>query len=91
MTELTAKVIAERMYPNCDEDRNDLLLLDSFIDYRKSKWAMSLQDHQITVNGRARKKRSMDGWEICVLWKDQSITWERLADLKECYTVERAE
>ena len=91
VTELTANVIAERMYAQCDKDGNDLLLLDSFVDYRKSERAMSLQDQQITVNGRSCLKRSTAGWEICVLWKDESTSWEKLSDLKECYPVETAE
>jgi len=81
-TELTANVIAERMYAQCDGNGNDLLLLDSFVDYRKSERAMSLQDQQLTVNGKACMKRSTAGWEICVLWKDESTTWEKLSDLK---------
>ena len=91
VTELTANVIAERIYAQCDKDGNDLLLLDYFVDYRKSERAMSLQDQQITVNGRSCLKRSTAGWEICVLWKDESTSWEKLSDLKECYPVETAE
>ena len=30
-------------------------------------------------------------WEIYVLWKDESNTWEKLSDLKDCYPVEVAE
>ena len=79
------------MYAQCDGNGNDLLLLDSFVDYRKLERAMSLQDQQLTVNGKACMKRSTAGWEICVLWKDESTTWEKLSDLKECYPVETAE
>ena len=70
VTEITANSIADQMYSQCDKNRNDLLLIDSFIDYRKSDMAMSLQYKQITVNGRACKKRSTAGWEICVIWRD---------------------
>ena len=59
--ELTANVTTERMYAQCEKHGNDMLLLDSFIEHRKSQLAMSLQDQQITVNGRACKKRSTDG------------------------------
>ena len=55
VTEVTANFITYRMYAQCDKNRNDLLLLDSFIDYRKSERAMSLQDQQIMVNRRACK------------------------------------
>ena len=38
--ELTANVIVEQMYAQCDENRNDMLLLDSLIEYRKSEGSM---------------------------------------------------
>ena len=43
------------------------------------------------VNGIAFNKRSTAGWDVCFLWKDQSTTWERLADLKKCYPLETVE
>ena len=64
VTDLTANVIVERMYAQCDKNRNDLLLIHSFIDYRKSEGATSLQDQQITENGKACNKRSTAGWDI---------------------------
>ena len=82
VTDITNNVIADRIYDQFDENRNDMLLLDSFIDYRKSERVMSLQDQKITVNGRACKKRLTPGWEICAIWKYHSTTWERLDDLK---------
>ena len=90
VTELTVNVIAERVYDQCDENGNVLLMIYSFVDYQKSERAMSLQDQQITVNGRSCKKRSKDGREI-FFWKYHRTTWERLADLKECYPVDTAE
>ena len=36
VTQLTAIAIAEQMYAQCDKNGNDLFLIDSFIDYRKS-------------------------------------------------------
>ena len=79
---LTVNAIAERMYAQCDKDGYDMLLIYSFIDYHKSERSMSLQYQQITVNGRACKKRLTYGWEICGLWKNQSTNWERLDYLK---------
>ena len=53
--------------------------------------SLSVAGLAMTVNGKACMKRSTAGWEICVLWKDESTTWEKLSDLKECYPVETAE
>ena len=66
MTEITSNIIVEHMYAKCDGSGNDMLLLDSFIEYQKSEWEMSLQYQKITVNGRACKNWSMYGWDICV-------------------------
>ena len=70
VTEITVNAITECTYAKCDENGNDLLLLNYLIDSWKSERAMSLQDHQITVNRRSCKKLSTAGWEIFVIWKD---------------------
>ena len=67
VTELNNNVLAERMYAQCYENSNGLLLLDSFIGYWKSERVMSLQDQQITVNGIDCRKWWTAGWDICVL------------------------
>ena len=38
-----------------------------------------------------RKKRTTQGWEICVQWKDGSTNWIALKDLKDSYPVDLAE
>ena len=43
VTDLTANVIAERMYAHFYENRNALLMLDYNINYQKSEWAMYLR------------------------------------------------
>ena len=88
--ELTANVIAQRMYANVDSDGNDLLMLEAFVDWRKSDDAISLKDQIGIENGKTFTRRSTAGWEICVLWKDGSTSWEKLSDLKECYPAELA-
>ena len=71
------------MYEQCDEDGNYMLLIYSFVDYKNRERALSLQDQQVTVNVKPCMKCSTSGWEICVLCKDDSTTWEKLSDLKE--------
>ena len=36
-------------------------------------------------------KRTTKGWMLCVQWKDKSMSWEKLSDMKESYPVEVAE
>ena len=44
-----------------------------------------------TKNGDKRQKQTTVGWEILLLWKDGSTTWEAMKDVKECYPVDLAE
>ena len=36
-------------------------------------------------------RRSTKGWDLCVLWKDRTTTWESLSALKESNPVETVE
>ena len=36
-------------------------------------------------------KHTTKGWMLCVQWKDKSVSWEKLSDMKESYPVEVAE
>ena len=91
MTEITTNIISKRMYAKCDKDRKDMLLIDSFIDNRKTERSLSLQDQQLVVNEKPHMKSLTTGSEICDLWKDEITTWEELLDLKEYYLVEFVE
>ena len=53
----------------------------------KMEQSLSFQYQQLTVNEKPFMKHSTSGWDICVLWKDESTTWEKLLDLKDCYPV----
>ena len=89
--ELTANVIAERMFASIDEDGNDMLMLDAFVDHRMTGEALTLEDQFVSENGVTYARRSTAGWEICVKWTNGSTSWEKVKDLKECYPVELAE
>ena len=36
-------------------------------------------------------KRTTKGWTLCVQWKDKSMCWEKLSNMKESYPIEVAE
>ena len=36
-------------------------------------------------------RRTTDGWQLCIQWKDGSTSWEKLSDLKELHPVECSE
>ncbi len=91
IAELTANKISECMYAQCDTGGNQYELLDCFVDFDKSLTAISLADQNIVMKGHPSKHCNTYGWKICCQWKDGSITWESLKDLKESHPLEMAE
>ena len=92
VSELTANVIAENMYAQCDNSGHQILLLDSIIDHERQDNTMSLNDQKfVDSRGKTQVKRSSKGWKLCVLWKDGSTSWEKLFDFKEYHPTETAE
>ena len=90
--ELMANVIAENLFAQVDDEGNRFVLLDDIIDHRKSADALSGDDGFITSeNGMKHRRRTTQGWELCVQWKDQSTTWVTLKDMKNAYPLEVAE
>jgi hypothetical protein len=91
-TELTANMIAESMYSQCDPDGYEYYLFDCIVDHRRLNSAIALEDQtRIQPNGRAYKTRSTIGWQLCCQWKDGSTLWIDLTDLKESHPVQTAE
>jgi len=91
-TELTANLIAESLFSQCDPDGNQYVLLDEIVDHRRLPTAIKLADQKvIRANGRTYLKRSTIGWQICCQWKDGSSSWENLSDLKESHPIETSE
>ncbi len=87
--EYAANVITENLYAQIDEDGHHNLILQEFIDHRKSTEAVSRDDMWITShNGNCTMRKTTQGWEICALWKDGSTSWETLRNLKESNPLE---
>jgi hypothetical protein len=42
-------------------------------------------------DGQTYKKQNTIGWQICCQWKESSLSWEKLSDLKESHPLETAE
>ena len=72
--ELTANIIAESIYSQCNEEGNEYLLLDVLVDYQKNNNAISLSDQQITVQGRQVIHKTTAVCQICCKWKDDSTS-----------------
>jgi hypothetical protein len=76
--EYSANMIAENLYSQVDHEGNQFILLDEIIDHV----------HDETAKPGHNK---MNGWKLCVLWKDGSTSWEQLKDLKHGFPVQAAE
>jgi hypothetical protein len=87
----TANVIAENIYARVDHDGNLYTLIDEIVDHEKRKDALSADDQYVMYNGKQRQRRTTRGWRFCIRWKDGSISWVDLKDLKESNPVEVAE
>ena len=46
-TELTANMIAESLYSQCDPDGNEIILLDEIVDHRCTDLAIKLADQKV--------------------------------------------
>lgn len=92
VTELTTNLIAESMYSQCDPDGNQYLLLDQLVDHRSNDRAVALPDQVIhRKDGKAYRRKTTTGWQLCCQWMDGSTSWEAVRDLKESHPVQVAE
>jgi hypothetical protein len=90
-TELTANMIAESLYSQCDPDGNQYVLLEEIVDHQRLPTAIRLSDQKnVRANGKTYLKRSTISWQLCCQWKDGSTSWENLADLMESHPIETA-
>ena len=88
---LSANLIAESLYLQCNPDGNPYVLLDGFIDHRRLDNAIKLSDQKsVCPNGHTYLRRSTIGWQLCCQWKDGSTSWENLTDLKQSHPIETA-
>ena len=81
---LSANYITENVFTQVDQDGNRQVLLDKIIDYCTTSNKEKQQDAFITTRtGTKRQRETTIGWELLVQWKDGSMNWITLKDLKE--------
>ena len=57
VTEVTANIIAESMYSQCNPDGNQYVLVNATVDFCKNNMALSIEDQKIVVKGRPSLQR----------------------------------
>ena len=66
--------------------------MESIADFKKDESAVSKQNkYLVTPRGQLRMQKTLMGWKLLVIWKDQLKTWMPLKDLKESIPLEEAE
>jgi hypothetical protein len=84
-------VIVENMYAQCDIEGRQYNRMEGIIDHRTYGHAVATAEMYIKHGSNKKVRKTIKGWNLCVEWKDGTISWERLADLKESNPVEVAE
>jgi hypothetical protein len=75
-TELTANMITESLYSQCDPNSNQYVLLEEIVDYQHLPAAVKLPDQLIVrANCKTYLKHSTIGWQLCCQCKDSSSSW----------------
>ena len=65
--------------------------MEAIVDHKMTDDAVQKEDMYFMLRGRKHMKCTTKGWTLCVQWKDKSMSWEKLSDMKESYPVEVAE
>ncbi len=90
--EVEANVIAESMVAECDPEGRQYRIFDEISDHRKDDTALNVADGSyVTRAGISISKKTTRGWHILVEWRDGSMSWHKLADIKDSYPVQLAE
>jgi hypothetical protein len=73
-------------------DTESTILLKEIIGFGKDDSAVPVEDKYLTTrSGQRRLRKTTQGWELLVAWKDGTESWVVLATLKYSYPVELAE
>ena len=89
--EYMTNVIAESLMSNVDDEGYDVGWIDKIVDHRKRDTALSTSEGFVISGTTKKPVITTKGWDIQVKWKDGSIDWLPLTQVKESMPVELAE
>jgi hypothetical protein len=85
-------MIAESLYSQVDANIREFVHMKEIVDHRSDGSAVPVDDaYYVDPNGRRSRRMTTKGWKLLVKWKDGSMDWLPLKDLKESYPVQVAE
>ena len=90
--QLADNIIAESMLSQVDSEGHHYQLLTEVTDNKKDDSAISIVDGFInSSSGNLHRKKTTHRWKLLVEWKDSSVDWVPMKDLKQFNPVELAE
>ena len=90
--ELQYNIIAENMMSQVDSEGHHYQVLAEISDHASDATAISKKNGFIrSRNGNLHAKKTTQGWNLEVEWKDGSVDWVPLKDLKASNPIELAE
>ena len=85
-------IITENVFAQVDSEGDMHAIMEEIADHQKDDSAALTWDGVIAQEGcPERLKIAAKGWELLVQWKDRSLSWEKLKDLKVSNLIEAAE
>ncbi len=89
---IMANIIAENMMSQIDSEGRHYQLLSEIQEHRTNGKAIKRSDgYIIGKNGNRHAKKTTAGWDLLVEWRDGSMDWVPLKDLRASNPVELAE
>ncbi len=90
--EVEANLIAESMVAECNLEGRQYRIFKEISNHTKDKIALNVADGSfVTSAGNPVSKRTTKGWHMLIEWRDGSMNWHKLADIKDSYPVQLAE
>ena len=84
-----ANIIAENILNQVDEYGYNNQIINTILGHSKDSLAVEKKDNWIvTKRGRQSMPKTTVGWKFSVKWKDGTVTWKPLKDLKESNPIE---
>jgi hypothetical protein len=87
-----ANIIAESLHSQVDAGGREFILMKEIVDHRSDGLPVPVNDsYYMDPNGRTSRQMTTMGWKLLVEWKDGTMDWLPLKDLKESYPVQVVE
>ena len=81
---VSAKLIAEKMFVQIDEEENSHVLMEEITDHWFDEASVKIQDSfVITSYGTKHRSQTMQDFSICIKWRNGNTIWVALNEIKE--------